>query len=104
MHVAASNPIALDSASIDKDVLEKIFSSTKMLIATHCEDEATIQKNLEEQKAIYGDDIPMHLHPKIRSEESNGTFEISRINKQSPSLISSGNIFSCGTIFLITQW
>jgi dihydroorotase len=54
----------------DKDVLEKIFSSTKMLIATHCEDEATVQKNLEEQKAIYGDDIPMHLHPKIRSEEA----------------------------------
>ena len=54
----------------DKEVLEKIFSSTKMLIATHCEDEATIQKNLEAQKAIHGDDIPMHLHPKIRSEEA----------------------------------
>ncbi len=54
----------------DMDVLEKIFSSTKMLIATHCEDEATIKKNLAEQKAIYGDDIPIHLHPKIRSEEA----------------------------------
>ena len=54
----------------DKEVLEKIFSSTKMLIATHCEDEGTIQKNLEAQKAIHGDDIPMHLHPKIRSEEA----------------------------------
>jgi len=54
----------------NKEVLEKIFSSTKMLIATHCEDEATIQKNLEQQKAIYGDDIPINLHPKIRSEEA----------------------------------
>jgi len=31
----------------DEKVLEKIFSSTKMLIAVHCEDEATIKKNLE---------------------------------------------------------
>jgi dihydroorotase len=51
-------------------VLEKIFSSTDMLISVHCEDEATIRKNLEEQKAIYGDDIPIELHPIIRSEEA----------------------------------
>ncbi len=54
----------------DEEVLEKIFSSTDMLIAVHCEDEATIQKNLKEQIAIYGDDIPINLHPKIRSEEA----------------------------------
>lgn len=51
-------------------VLEKIFSSTKMLIAVHCEDESTIKKNLERQKRIYGDDIPIKLHPIIRSEEA----------------------------------
>ena len=39
-------------------VLEKIFSSTKMLISVHCEDEATIRKNMEHYTAIYGDDIP----------------------------------------------
>ena len=54
----------------DQDVLRSIFSSTKMLIAVHCEDEATIRKNLEEAKALYGDDIPMEMHPKIRSEEA----------------------------------
>lgn len=54
----------------DEEVLEKIFSSTKMLIAVHCEDETTIKNNLDEQKAIYGDDIPIELHPKIRSEEA----------------------------------
>jgi dihydroorotase len=27
--------------------LEKIFSSTPMLIAVHCEDETTVQNNLE---------------------------------------------------------
>ena len=54
----------------NEEVLEKIFASTKMLIAVHCEDEATIKHNLKEQMAIYGEDIPMALHPKIRSEEA----------------------------------
>ena len=54
----------------DQDVLRKIFSSTKMIISVHCEDEATIRKNLEKAKAQYGDDIPMEMHPKIRSEEA----------------------------------
>ena len=51
-------------------VLEKIFSSTDMLISVHCEDEATIRKNTEEFKAKYGDDIPVKYHPIIRSEEA----------------------------------
>ncbi|WP_300568309.1 dihydroorotase [Flavobacterium sp.] len=51
-------------------VLEKIFSSTKMLIAVHCEDEETIKANLEKYKAEYGDDIPMEFHHLIRSEEA----------------------------------
>ena len=51
-------------------VLEKIFSSTKMLISVHCEDEATIRKNTEEYKAKYGEDIPVEYHPIIRSEEA----------------------------------
>ncbi|WP_395047943.1 dihydroorotase [Flavobacterium sp.] len=51
-------------------VLEKIFSSTKMLIAVHCEDETTIKNNLEKYKEEYGDDIPMEFHHLIRSEEA----------------------------------
>ena len=51
-------------------VLEKIFSSTKMLIAVHCEDEKTVKSNLEKYLKEFGDDIPVHLHPKIRSEEA----------------------------------
>ncbi len=54
----------------NEEVLEKIFSSTKMLISVHCEDEATIRKNTEHYKAIYGDDIPLKFHPVIRSEEA----------------------------------
>ncbi|GGW55134.1 dihydroorotase [Winogradskyella epiphytica] len=52
------------------EVLEKIFTSTKMLISVHCEDEDTIKANLDKYIAEYGDDIPMELHPKIRSEEA----------------------------------
>ncbi|AQS94624.1 dihydroorotase [Polaribacter sp. BM10] len=51
-------------------VLEKIFSSTKMIISVHCEDEATIRKNTQEYKDKYGDDIPVKYHPIIRSEEA----------------------------------
>ena len=54
----------------NEEVLEKIFSSTNMLIAVHCEDETTIKNNLDKQKSIYGDDIPIKLHPTIRSEEA----------------------------------
>ncbi|MEM6721631.1 MAG: dihydroorotase [Bacteroidota bacterium] len=54
----------------DAAVLEKIFSSTDMVISVHCEDEGTIRKNLAEYKEKYGDDIPIEYHPIIRSEEA----------------------------------
>jgi len=54
----------------DEKVLEKIFSSTKMLIAVHCEDEGTIKANLEKYLEEYGEDIPIECHPKIRNEEA----------------------------------
>lgn len=52
------------------EVLEKIFSSTKMIISVHCEDEGTIRKNTADYKAKYGNDIPIKYHPIIRSEEA----------------------------------
>lgn len=54
----------------DKSVLENIFEKSKMLIAVHCEDEATIQENTAHYKSIYGEDVPIELHPKIRSDEA----------------------------------
>lgn len=54
----------------NEEVLEKIFSSTPMLIAVHCEDEATIRQNVEKYRAEYGDDIPVTFHPLIRSAEA----------------------------------
>ncbi len=50
--------------------LEGIFSSTPLLIATHCEDTPTIQANEAAARARYGDDIPIAEHPRIRSEEA----------------------------------
>lgn len=50
--------------------LEKIFSSTSMLIAVHCEDEDTIKHNLKKYKEEYGDAIPVTVHHLIRSEEA----------------------------------
>jgi len=50
--------------------LEKLFSEVSMLIATHCEKEEIIKSNLEEYKATFGDEIPVYLHPQIRSEEA----------------------------------
>ena len=49
--------------------LEGIFQLDHQLI-THCEDEQTIRTNLEKAKAQYGEDIPMAMHPVIRSEEA----------------------------------
>ncbi|WP_284652705.1 dihydroorotase [Flavobacterium terrisoli] len=54
----------------NQETLEKIFSSTKMLIAVHCEDEATIKANLERYKLQFGEDIPVECHHLIRSEEA----------------------------------
>ncbi len=51
-------------------VLEEIFSKSNMLIAVHCEDEKTIQKNIQKAKIEFGEDVPMSQHPIIRSAEA----------------------------------
>lgn len=52
------------------ETLENIFANVKMLIAVHCEDEATIKKNTEIFKEKYGEDIPIDCHHLLRSEEA----------------------------------
>lgn len=54
----------------NEKTLENIFSRTSMLIATHCEDEATIRENLEKHIKEFGEDIPFEFHPSIRSAEA----------------------------------
>jgi len=51
------------------NTLEGIFQLDHQLI-THCEDEATIKANLEAAIEKYGEDIPMSMHPQIRSEKA----------------------------------
>ena len=54
----------------NKATLEQLFSSCPMLIATHCEDEATIRRNMAEANERYGKVIPPSAHPWIRSREA----------------------------------
>ena len=54
----------------DPAILEEIFSKTNLLISAHCEDETTIKNNLEKYVSVHGDDIPMQMHPEIRSAEA----------------------------------
>lgn len=54
----------------NEKTLENIFSKAPMLVATHCEDEATIRHNLAAYKEKYGDDITIDMHPLIRSAEA----------------------------------
>lgn len=50
--------------------LEGIFSQSPMLIATHCEDEATIRANAAAYKEKYGEEVPIECHPLIRNAEA----------------------------------
>ncbi|NJB82319.1 dihydroorotase [Wenyingzhuangia aestuarii] len=52
------------------EVLEKIFSSTDMVISVHCEDEETIKANMQKALEEFGEDIPIAQHPIIRSAEA----------------------------------
>ncbi len=54
----------------NKDSIENIFNSTSLPISAHCEDEQTIKDNTEYFKILYGEDIPISAHPKIRSDEA----------------------------------
>ncbi|WP_172915819.1 dihydroorotase [Capnocytophaga canimorsus] len=54
----------------NEKTIETIFSNVDAIIAAHCEDEQTIRQNLAQQRAIYGEDIPVEQHPIIRSDEA----------------------------------
>jgi dihydroorotase len=55
----------------NEKTLDELFSKVPpMLIATHCEDEGTIRANIEKARAQYGEEVPIEMHPIIRSEEA----------------------------------
>jgi len=55
---------------VDNGALESLFANANMLIATHCEDDPMIKKNLDRYIQQYGDNIPIKYHPQIRSREA----------------------------------
>jgi dihydroorotase len=56
---------------VDKpEALDRIFAESPTLIAAHCEDEATIRHNSEQARKEYGEEVPVKMHPVIRSEEA----------------------------------
>ena len=54
----------------DPAALDGVFRESPVTVVVHCEDSHIIHANLDRAKAEYGDDIPMHLHPEIRSREA----------------------------------
>lgn len=54
----------------DPNILERIFANSPLLIATHCEDEHTIQRNMQAYTEQYGDQLNATHHHLIRSEEA----------------------------------
>lgn len=54
----------------DANTLEALFRECRVLIAAHCEDEATIRHNMEVARTKYGDAIPINMHPVIRDAEA----------------------------------
>jgi dihydroorotase len=54
----------------DPSTLERLFANCGLLIATHCEDENTVKANEQKFREKYGEEVPIILHPDIRSEEA----------------------------------
>lgn len=54
----------------DPAILEAMFREVPVLIATHCEDTPLIQANEARARQQYGEEVPMGLHPEIRSAEA----------------------------------
>lgn len=54
----------------DEKTLSEIFKNAPTLVATHCEDEKTILKNIEIARGRYGENVPLSRHAHIRSDEA----------------------------------
>jgi len=54
----------------DEETLSGIFKNAPTLVATHCEDEATIKENSEIARQRYGENVPISRHCHIRSDEA----------------------------------
>ncbi|HET6913724.1 MAG TPA: dihydroorotase [Rhodanobacteraceae bacterium] len=54
----------------DPAALDGVFRDSPVNVVVHCEDDRIVHANLDRMKAQYGDNIPMRMHPEIRSREA----------------------------------
>lgn len=54
----------------NEQTLADIFRLSPVLVATHCEDEATVKANMARARAAFGENVPVAMHPIIRSAEA----------------------------------
>jgi dihydroorotase len=54
----------------NENALKELFARTTLPITAHCEDENIIRKNIEIYRTKYGEDVPVRMHPLIRSREA----------------------------------
>jgi dihydroorotase len=54
----------------NESVLGRVFANAPCLIATHCEDEATVRANVSLYKERFGADAHARIHPEVRNEEA----------------------------------
>ncbi len=54
----------------NEKALTDLFSKALIPVACHCESEAVIARNSEAYREIYGEEIPVRMHPLIRSREA----------------------------------
>ena len=51
-------------------ILREIFSKVAIPVACHCESEPVIQRNTNLYREKYGEEVPVNMHPFIRSREA----------------------------------
>ena len=54
----------------DEAALERIFAEARLPVVTHCEYSPMIREAERRARAEFGDDVPMAMHPRIRSAEA----------------------------------
>ena len=54
----------------NENALRNLFRNAQMIISAHCEDEPTVKKNIELFRQKYGENVPIEMHPIIRSREA----------------------------------
>ena len=54
----------------NETALRELFAKSSLPITAHCEDEQIIRKNSDIYREKYGEDVPVKMHPLIRSREA----------------------------------